>query len=454
MISNRTVFIGSAALILSACGGGSSSSTSTPTPAATNYTVGGSVTGLSGSLQLEDNGGDSIAVSGSNFTFPKALSGGSAYAVSVQTQPTGQQCSVTNGSGNVGSANITNVSVSCTALPTSFTVGGTVSGLSQGSSLVLNNIRAGNQTVSANGNFSVATSAKTGTAYSVSVTTQPSGENCSVSNGAGTVGTTNVTNITVTCASATPPPSSGTPTASFSSSLSDATNLSTLVLPAANSLVQASSSSGIPLGVFITPPNGVTTNATINCTVSGTAAETVSIANPSQGISAGDSVSLVFNNCSFVQGETVNGSATVTYTSFTSAGDFTINYVGTNLSVVLPGASYGPFSYTGTISDVNGVISWTYTVNGSTIAGTPIVTTSGTTATITSGTINLNYGTGWVTLAFSNWSYDLSTGLPNPGGTCTITGSNGNSATVTVTSTGYNVALNINGTMTSYVIPF
>jgi hypothetical protein len=204
----------------------------------------------------------------------------------------------------------------------------------------------------------------------------------------------------------------------------------------------------------VTPPNGVTTDTTINCTVSGTATETISIANPSVGISAGDSVSIVFNNCSFEQGETINGSATVTYTSYTDANNFTLSYTGSNLSVVLSGTSYGPFSYTGTITDANGVLSWTYAVNGSTIAGSPVVTTTGTTATITSGTINVNYGSGWVTITFSNWSYDLVTGLPAPGGTCTITGSDGNSATVTVTSTGYNVALDINGTTTSYVIPF
>jgi hypothetical protein len=453
MNSNRALLIGSLALALSACGGGSSSSDSS-TPAATAFSVGGSVSGLTGSLQLENNGGESITVSGNNFTFPTTQANGSAYAVSIQSQPTGQQCTISNSSGSVGSSNVTNVSISCTALPTSFAISGTVSGLSQGASLVLNNIGASNQTVSANGNFSVASSANSGTAYSVSVATQPSGENCAVSNGAGTVSSANVSNITVACTSATPPPSSGTPTAGFSSSTSDATDLSTIVLPAANSLVQASSSSGLPLGVLVTPPNGVTTDTTINCTVSGTATETISIANPSVGISAGDSVSIVFNNCSFEQGETINGSATVTYTSYTDANNFTLSYTGSNLSVVLSGTSYGPFSYTGTITDANGVLSWTYAVNGSTIAGSPVVTTTGTTATITSGTINVNYGSGWVTITFSNWSYDLVTGLPAPGGTCTITGSDGNSATVTVTSTGYNVALDINGTTTSYVIPF
>jgi hypothetical protein len=453
MKSTRAILIGSLALALGACGGGSSSSDSSSS-AATSYTVGGSVSGLTGSLQLEDNGGESITVSGSNFTFPTGQSNGSAYAVTIQTQPTGQQCAVSNGSGSVGSSNVTNVSISCTTLPTSFAVGGTVSGLSSGASLVLNNIGGSNQTVSTNGSFSVASSVNTGTTYSVSVATQPTGENCTVSNGAGTVGSASVTNITVACTSATPPPTSGTPTAGFSSSASDATSLSSLVLPAANSLVQASYSSGLPLGVLVTPPNGVTSTTTISCSVSGSATETFSIANPTVGISAGDSVAFVFNECSFVSGEVVNGSASITYTSYTNSSNFVFTFTGSDLSVVESGTTYGPYSYTGTITDVGGVVSWTYAVDGSTIAGTPVVTTTATTATITSGTINVNYGSGWVTITFTDWSYDLATGLPNPGGTCTITGSDGNSATVTVTSTGYDVSLDISGTTTSYVIPF
>ncbi len=453
MKSSRAILLGSLALALSACGGGSSSSDSS-TSAATSYTVGGSVSGLSGSLQLEDNGGESLTVSGSNFTFPTGQSNGSAYAVTIQTQPTGQNCTVSNGSGSVGSSNVTSVSVSCTTLPTSFTVGGTVSGLSSGASLVLNNIGGSNQTVSADGSFSVASSVNTGATYSVSVATQPTGQNCTVSNGAGTVGSASVTNIAVACTTATPPPSSGTPTAGISSSTSDATNLSTLVLPAANSLVQASYSSGLPLGVLVTPPNGVTSTTTVTCSVSGSATETISIANPTVGISSGDSVSIAFSDCSFESGEAVNGSATITYTSYTGPNNWAVTYTGSDLSVVLSGTTYGPYSYTGTLIDASGVFTWTYTVDGTTIAGTPVVATTATTATITSGTINVNYGSGWVTLTFTDWSYDLATGLPNPGGTCVITGSDGNSATVTVTSTGYNVSLDISGTTTSYVIPF
>jgi hypothetical protein len=86
------------------------------TPVPLTYTVGGSVTGLASgqSVALLNNAGNSTTVnSNTSFTFSTAINSGGAYAVTVGTQPTGQTCTVTNGSGNV-SANVTNVSVSCT----------------------------------------------------------------------------------------------------------------------------------------------------------------------------------------------------------------------------------------------------------------------------------------------------------------------------------------------------
>ena len=58
------------------------------------------------------------------FTFPTGLANGASYAVTVGTQPTGQTCSVASGSGTISGANVTNVAVSCAAIPT-YTVGGT-----------------------------------------------------------------------------------------------------------------------------------------------------------------------------------------------------------------------------------------------------------------------------------------------------------------------------------------
>ena len=167
-----------------------------------SYTVGGNVAGLTGSgLVLSLNAGAQtfpVSASGS-FTFPTALPNGSAYAVTVGTQPAGQSCSVANGSGQLTGANVTNVAVTCSS--SAFVVGGTVSGLA-GSGLVLS-LNAGAQTlpVSANGSFTFPTALANGSSYAVTVGTQPSGQTCSVGNGSGQITGANVTNVAVTCVS-------------------------------------------------------------------------------------------------------------------------------------------------------------------------------------------------------------------------------------------------------------
>ena len=172
------------------------------------YTVGGTVSGLAGSgLVLSLNAGAqtvSVAANGA-FNFPSAIASGSTYAATVQTQPSAptQTCSLTNASGTVSSSNVTNIGVTCTT--NTYTVGGAVSGLS-GSGLVLS-LNAGAQTlpVAANGAFTFPTALASGSNYTVTVQTQPSGpaQSCSVTNGNGTVGASNVTNLTVTCATNT-----------------------------------------------------------------------------------------------------------------------------------------------------------------------------------------------------------------------------------------------------------
>ena len=56
-----------------------------------SYSVGGTVSGLAGTLVLQDNGGDDLSVSGNGaFAFATTLADGAAYQVSVKTNPAGQ----------------------------------------------------------------------------------------------------------------------------------------------------------------------------------------------------------------------------------------------------------------------------------------------------------------------------------------------------------------------------
>jgi hypothetical protein len=161
--------------------------------------VGGTVSGLSGTVVLQDNGGDNLSVSSNGtFTFSTTLAAGQTYNVTVATNPSGQQCTVSNGSGTIGSANVTNVAVTCTtAVTPTYTIGGTISGLS--GTAVLQDNGGDNLSVSSNGTFTFPTALPSGQAYSATLATNPSGQQCTVSNGSGTVGSANVTNIAVSC---------------------------------------------------------------------------------------------------------------------------------------------------------------------------------------------------------------------------------------------------------------
>jgi 6-phosphogluconolactonase len=83
-----------------------------------NFSVGGSVTGLTGSgLVLQNNSTDNLNVNANgSFTFAKTLADGTAYSVTVLTQPVNpsQTCIPTKNTGVIATANITNVVITCT----------------------------------------------------------------------------------------------------------------------------------------------------------------------------------------------------------------------------------------------------------------------------------------------------------------------------------------------------
>lgn len=192
-------------LFFVACGGHGGGGGGGGANGPTTYTIGGTVSGLSGNgLVLQNHFGnatpDNLPVSANGrFTFITALPSGEAYDATVYTQPSNpsQTCTVTGGSGQVSGANVTSIQIACAT--NAYTIGGTVSGLS-GTGLVLQD-NGGNDLSVGNGGFAFTAAIASGSSYDVTVLTQPPSpaQFCEVGNASGQVGGANVTNIQVTC---------------------------------------------------------------------------------------------------------------------------------------------------------------------------------------------------------------------------------------------------------------
>ena len=79
------------------------------------HTLGGTVSGWNGTQLVLANGSDNVTVTpgSSTFTFPTSVAEGAAYGVVVLTQPTGQACTVSHGTGTMSTANVVDVTVNC-----------------------------------------------------------------------------------------------------------------------------------------------------------------------------------------------------------------------------------------------------------------------------------------------------------------------------------------------------
>lgn len=80
------------------------------------FAIGGTVTGLSGTLVLQNNGGDDLSLNVNGpFTFTTGVKSGAPYSVVVATQPNSppQRCLVDSGAGAVGNGTVTSVTVEC-----------------------------------------------------------------------------------------------------------------------------------------------------------------------------------------------------------------------------------------------------------------------------------------------------------------------------------------------------
>ena len=117
-----------------------------------SFLLKGTLSGLLSSSSVKiKNGTDikTLSVNGA-YSFSNRVNQGSSYSVVVDANPVGQTCTVSNGSGTVYGADVTNINVSCS--PNNYKVGGTLTGLI--GTVVVKNGTTATQSLSSNGAFS------------------------------------------------------------------------------------------------------------------------------------------------------------------------------------------------------------------------------------------------------------------------------------------------------------
>jgi hypothetical protein len=166
------------------------------------YSIGGTVTGLAGGMQvtLDDNGADALTLTSDRaFTFTTPVAAQGSYRVTVGTQPVGQTCSVSSGAASNVLKNITSVRVICST--DTYTISGSVAGLASGAQVTLDDNGADALTVAADGSFTFPTPIPYGGSYAVTVGTQPNGQYCTVADATGSNVIAGQSGVSVSCQS-------------------------------------------------------------------------------------------------------------------------------------------------------------------------------------------------------------------------------------------------------------
>lgn len=249
------------------------------------------------------------------------------------------------------------------------------------------------------------------------------------------------------------PPTSGAATAVLSADALTASRVVTAAQAGAASVEKIDGFSGLPLGVQVAAPTGVITTETQACSAGGSfvlTADTVS----ASALATGDTLRMVFSACK-EDIVTFSGTVALKVSRYATENDFAFSFDATNLLISGGGLDRGPFSFSGQIDYSGDRTSFSYIVDGNTVIGSPVVSRSGNTVSISSATTrsNLGQGSGFVEVHLSNWQFDRSTGRPTAG-MATIRAANGDNGIVTVTATGYQVDLVISGVSTRYMVGF
>jgi hypothetical protein len=333
------------------------------------FTLGGTVTNSPGITVA--NGSDTVSVpsgsGSSSFTLPQAVAFGSSYDVTVQNVPAGRACTVTNGSGLMGASNVTNVAITCST--DTYSVGGSLSGLSAGDTLVIANSNGDHTTIDpTQSTYTMNEPVAYGASYALTVLTQPTGKTCVIANASGTNVTANVTNANLSCA-ATLYTIGGTITG-----LNAATGLVLQNNGGDNTAISAnattfSMTTGVPANALYsitvltqpTPSSVANATATISCTVSN-----------GGGTTPNGNITSVLINCT----------NTVTFATAGGPYTWTVPSGVTSVNVVATGAGGGGAGGIGT------AIGFLFTSGSGGWGGTviaPLTVTAGESLTVTVG---------------------------------------------------------------------
>ncbi|MFC0254157.1 hypothetical protein [Massilia consociata] len=181
------------ALALSGCGGSDG-----------DMFLGGEFAGVTKpGLVLQNNGGSDLPITptgngSGRFAFAELVETDSRYSVTVKSTPSNaEKCEVSNGTGKVA-FDITNIYVYCTIKTHALT--GTITGLTGNLVLVNGSDRI---PVAAGATTFAMSRVNEDAPYGVAILTQPDNQTCTVANGSGTMGTSDVSNVTVSCVNRT-----------------------------------------------------------------------------------------------------------------------------------------------------------------------------------------------------------------------------------------------------------
>jgi len=77
------------------------------------FAIGGTVQGARGAVTLQNSNGTQLNVTNGSFRFDTPMVSSAWYRVTVAVRPREQTCSVTNGAGTVGHADVSDVLITC-----------------------------------------------------------------------------------------------------------------------------------------------------------------------------------------------------------------------------------------------------------------------------------------------------------------------------------------------------